>query len=87
MQVTEINDAVLIGDNLAEIVFFILGTSQEDTTLSFAVNSSAVSEAFEAAEVDEISGYTVSNDYNVNWKKVIVVPCYLSIIGTLFVLL
>ena len=61
LQITEINDAILSGEILAEIVFFILATSQEDPNLSFAVNSSRVSDVFKEAEVEDISGYTVSN--------------------------
>ena len=58
VQITEISDANIIGDNLADVRFFILDTSNSDSPLS--VNSSIVERAYELADVDEISGYTVS---------------------------
>ena len=57
-QITDISDADFIGENLADVKFFILDTTISDEPI--AVNSSQVADAYEQADVDEISGYTVS---------------------------
>ena len=58
MQILDISDADSIGENLAEIQFYILSIS--DPTAPVVVNSTTVTEIYELANVDEISGYTVS---------------------------
>ena len=59
MQITGITEADGIGDNLVDVMFSILDTS--DPASPQSLHSTAVSESFEQANVNEISGYTVSN--------------------------
>ena len=54
----DITDADSIGENLVDMKFFIVITT--DPTNPLPVNSSVVSEAFELANVHKISDYTVS---------------------------
>ena len=58
IQVADITEENSFGENLVDVRFFILDTS--DPSSPQPLNSTAVSEAYNLANVDQISGFTVS---------------------------
>lgn len=60
IQIADITEENSFGENLVDVRFFILDTS--DPSSPQPLNSTAVSEAYILANVDQISGFTVSNE-------------------------
>ena len=60
IQIADITEENSFGENLVDLRFFMLDTS--DPSSPQPLNSTAVSEAYTLANVDQISGFTVSNE-------------------------